>query len=84
MSRVNFSKLVGLIKNHPVFEEKQITGIKMASVAEHVMTFLNYIGGRMNNGATTRDSFGIGYDTHFVYCDRVAVSLSSLRKEVVC
>ena len=83
MSRVNFAKLVGLLKNHPVFEAKNRTGIQMAPVSEQVMTFLHYIGGRMNTGSTTRDVFSIGYGTHFVYCDRVAEALSSLRKEVV-
>jgi hypothetical protein len=53
MSRESFSKLVGLIKDHPVFEPKS-KGRKQTPVAHQLMVFLRYLGtegtGATNSG----------------------------------
>ena len=51
MSRDNFWGLVLLIKNHPVFEEKYVLGIQMASVDDQLMILWKHLGGRISNSS---------------------------------
>ena len=83
MSRENFMKLLKLIKNHPVFGGEKPKVKKMATVEEQLMTFLAFIGHEGGNGHLSRSLYSIGYGTHYLYCDRVAEAICSLRKSAV-
>ena len=56
---------------------------KQASVTVQLMCFLSHIGKQSFNASSSRDSFGIGYGTHYLYCNRVAEAITSLRDQAV-
>ena len=82
MSRAQFSKLLKLIENRPVFSPKRKVGRKQTTVSDQLMTFLSVIGGIGSSGANTRHKFSIGYGTHYSYCDRVTEAICSQRDQV--
>ena len=83
MSRENVMKLLKLIENHPVFGEQKSRGNHQQKVEAQLMTFLAFIGHEGGNGHFSRSLYDTSYGTHYLYCDRVAEALCSLRKSAV-
>jgi DDE superfamily endonuclease len=82
MSRESFSRLVGLIQDHPVFNPDSRTQ-KQTPVAHQLMVFLRYIGSE-GTGATAsgqRQTFAIGHGTSDLFRKRVTRAILSLRQQ---
>jgi hypothetical protein len=82
MSRESFSRLVGLIQDHPVFNPDSRTR-KQISVAHQLMVFLRYIGSE-GTGATAsgqHQTFAIGHGTSDLFRKRVTRTILLLRQQ---
>ena len=86
MTRENFERLHGLIKNHPVFgptkTERKRPGPKTDTTLQ-LMTLLHYLGHHSITASATRGVFMVGYGTRYFYIRRPAKAIASLRHEVV-
>ena len=84
MSRGGFDRLLNLIKNHPVFgDPDRKTNGRRQHPRNELLVLLSYLGQQIGSGSKTRNTFFIGYGTHFLYCNRVVESICSLRDRVV-
>ena len=83
MTRESFKNLVKLIKNHPVFGPGNRRARQQESVENQLLTFLYFIGHLDRNGHSSRSMYSLGFGMHYLYCDRVATAICSLRKGVV-
>ena len=84
MSRGSFDRLLDLIKNHPVFgdPDRKSNG-RRCHPHNELLVLLSYLGQQIGSGSKTRNTFFIGYGTHFLYCNRVVEAICSLRDRVV-
>lgn len=85
MSRIAFHAICDLIRNHPVFSEKRISGRKQAPVEHQLMILLFYLGVE-GNGASNhkvRSGFSIGRGTAQKYRARATKALWSLRNQAI-
>ena len=87
-TRESFGRLLGLIKNHEVFNcasTSKKKGRKQAPVAHQLMVFLKFLGTEGSGGSNSnqRHVFSIGYGTAAVYRKRVTKAVLSLREPYV-
>ena len=84
MDRDQFESLMGLIIDHPVFNQSSTTrGRPQVPARNQVLTLLHFLGQESCTAALSRGTHFIGYGTHYLYCDRVVEAICSLRDKVV-
>jgi hypothetical protein len=85
MSRTSFDTLLGMVKDHPVFEKKNKSGRQQAPPATQLMTLLKYLGteGSGNSNLGLRDVFLIGRGTVQLYRHRAMTAVRSLRDSAI-
>ena len=84
LHRESFKKLVEMIRDHPVFQEKG-KGKKQAPVEHQLLCLLHYLG-TSGSGASNprmRGMFGGGRGTYDKYKRRCIKALGSLREQVI-
>ena len=85
MSREQFDSLMGLIVNHPVFNQggKATTPGPKQDPRKQVLTLLHFLGQESATAALSRSTHFLGYGTHYKYCNRAVEAILSLRDKVV-
>ena len=85
MTRVQFDSLLGLIVDHPVFNQgiKSSTPGRSQVPKNQLMVLLNFLGQESCTAALTRSTHFTGYGTMYLFCDRVVEAICSLRDKVV-
>ena len=83
--RASFWLVVGLIKDHPVFNPSDPRGRKQSPVSHQLLVFLFYIGtsGSGANNPHARNVFGIGRGTVDLYKTRCLTAIRSLRDQAI-
>lgn len=85
MSREQFDSLMGLIINHPVFNQgsKGTTPGPKQDPRKQVLTLLHFLGQESATASLSGSTHFLGYGTHYKYCDRAVEAILSLRDKGV-